>query len=545
MTKVWNWLPRWRLDLVALGTLATLALAVRLPHLTLVPRFTDESLEVLWSLPIARGETFPLTNYDTYYGALFNYLVAASFLLLGPSALAARLVVLTLGVLTVLATYGLARAWGGGSRLAGLLAGGLLALNPAHTVINSHIAWANCTTPLFTTLAVWTLWYAVGDPRRGATGEQGTRTAGRGVRGASLVLSGLLWGLALQTHPAVTTLLPGAALYLVWWGRSWLRTVWPYLALAAFGLGYADVIVHNLQHGFESLIAAQRIRQEYALDDDAAPGYPAALSGALLLLARLLGGAIDTRETAGEYLLDLPVVLGTTLALAGLVALTRRGNPLPLLLTLCCLVLLPAVNPKFRTLVSSRYLMPLLPILLAALVGVLSPLVAGRLPPGWWNRRRRLVRTTAVLAALILMLAPLLPLGRYYERAYATADTNVRVYALAASVTRVRQAGEVLVLDESFGSETGGTSELRALRYLLAFEDVPTRVLKLTPKRLEGELADGASVLVILSGRQLRDYGRLPLEPLTPAPTRGSDVALFRFSALTNAWTGVRPPTEV
>ena len=282
------------------------ALAVRLPHLTLVPRFTDESLEVLWSLPIARGETFPLTNYDTYYGALFNYLVAASFLLLGPSALAARLVVLTLGVLTVLATYGLARAWGGGSRLAGLLAGGLLALNPAHTVINSHIAWANCTTPLFTTLAVWTLWYAVGGKRRVATGEPKIRTSWRGARAASLVLSGLLWGLALQTHPAVMTLLPGAALYLVWWGRGWLRTGWTYLALAAFGLGYADVIVHNLHHGFESLIAAQRIREEYAQDNDAATGYPAALLAALLLLARLLGGAIDTRPTAGEYLLDLP-----------------------------------------------------------------------------------------------------------------------------------------------------------------------------------------------------------------------------------------------
>jgi glycosyltransferase AglD len=538
VTKVRRWLPRGTHDLVALGTLAAVALAVRLPHLTLVPRFTDESLEVLWSLPIARGETFPLTNYDTYYGALFNYLVAGSFLLLGPSALAARLVVLTLGVLTVLATYGLARAWGGGSRLAGLLAGGLLAMNPAHAVINSHIAWANCTTPLFTTLAVWSLWYAVEGMGRVVTGELDTWTSCRAARAPSLVLSGLLWGLALQTHPAVMTLLPGAALYLVWRGRRWFRTGWPYLALAAFSLGYADVIIHNLQHGFESLTTAQRIRQEYALDDDAATGYPSALLAALLLLARLLGGAIDTRQTASEYLLDLPVLLGTTLALAGVVALTHRGNPLPLLLTLCCLVLLPAVNPKFGTLVSGRYLMPLLPIFLAALAGVLAPLVVGRLPAAWWNRRG-LARAAAALAALILLLAPLLPLSRYYQRAYATADTNVRAYALVASVTQVRQAGEVLVLDESFGSETGGTSELRALRYLLTFEDVPTRVLKLTPKRLEDELLEGASLLVILSGRQLRDYGRLPLEPLTPAPTRSSDVALFRFPAPVNAGSGL------
>ena len=61
------------------------------------------------------------------------------------------------------------------------------------------------------------------------------------------------------------------------------------------------------------------------------------------------------------------MLLGTAMALGGLAVLARRGNPLPLLLTLTCLLLLPAVNPKFRTLLSSRYLMPLLPILLAAL----------------------------------------------------------------------------------------------------------------------------------------------------------------------------------
>ena len=148
-------LPR-RLELTLLGGVLLLALALRLPHLALVPQFTDESLEVLWSLPIARGEALPLTNYDAYYGALFNYLVAGAFVLLGPSALAARVAVLVAGVLTVLATYALARAWNGPA--AGLLAGGLMAVNAAHVAINSHVAWANCTTPLFTTLAVWALW---------------------------------------------------------------------------------------------------------------------------------------------------------------------------------------------------------------------------------------------------------------------------------------------------------------------------------------------------------------------------------------------------
>ena len=146
-----------------------------------------------------------------------------------------------------------------------------------------------------------------------------------------------------------------------------------------------------------------------------------------------------------------------------------------------------------------------------------------------------------MLQALFLMVAPLQPLWRYYDRAYASADTNLRAYALAASVSRVRQPGETLVLDESFGSETGGTSDLRALRYLLTFEDVPTRVLKLTPNGSRTRCRRVGAVLVFLSGRQLRDYDRLTLEPLTPAPARGSDVALFRFAGLTNGPSGSMP----
>jgi hypothetical protein len=87
------------------------------------------------------------------------------------------------------------------------------------------------------------------------------------------------------------------------------------------------------------------------------------------------------------------------------------------------------------------------------------------------------------------------------------------------------------VLDEAFGSEIGwGVSELRGLRYLLAFQDAPVRVIKITPTRLEDELDGGASVLVVLDGRQLREFGRLPLQPLTAVPERGSEVGLFRLA---------------
>jgi glycosyltransferase AglD len=530
--------------LALLAGLLLLSAALRIPNLTLVPQFTDESLEVLWSLPIARGESLPLTNYDAYYGALFNYLVAASFGLLGPSALAARLVVLVAGLLTVLATYALARAWGG--RSVGLLAAALLALNVPHVVINSHVAWANCTTPLFTTLAALTLYLSLNPPCRedltpprgkGELVHAGSNTTppslsgkGAGGLGPALPLSGLLWGLALQTHPAVATLLPGAAVYVLWRGRRLLAGPWPYLAVLAFLLGYGNMIVHNLTSGPESLITAQRIQQDYATDQDAAGSYPAALGAELLLLGRLLGSVVDNRATPWEFVLDLPLLLGVGLGLAGLIRLARQGNPLPLLLVVSCLLLLPALNPKFRTLISSRYLMPLAPILFAAIAVELNHFMKG---PGW---QQALVRSRpyalALGAAFVLLITPLPRLAGYYERLYATGETNERVYAISRQLADLRQPDETLVVDEAFGSETGGgISELRALRYLLAFDAVPIRVLKITPKRLEDELQGDASLLVILNGRQVEEFQRLPLEPLTEVPRRGREIGIFRLAA--------------
>ena len=149
----------WRLEALLVAALVALALAVRWPHLWSVPRFTDETLEVLHSLQIVREGARPLTNYDSYYGALYNYLVANALWATGESPFAPRLVVLVAAALTVAATYLLGRelAGGRGEVVAGMLAALMLATNGAHVVVNSHIAWSNCLTPLFTTLAFWAL----------------------------------------------------------------------------------------------------------------------------------------------------------------------------------------------------------------------------------------------------------------------------------------------------------------------------------------------------------------------------------------------------
>lgn len=545
-----------------LAAILLLATAIRVPHLALVPRFTDEAWEVLWSLPIVRGEEFPLTNFNTFKGALANYLVAGSFLLLGPSALAARLVSLVAGVLTVLATYGLARSWAGPR--AGLLAAGLLALNPAHIVINSHIAWSHSLTPLFTTLAIWAL--SAGTRRRGDAGTRGRSEAvsesprprvPAPPRPWLIATSGLLWGLAFQTHPSAAAFLPAAAAYLLWRRPRMLATPWPYLALVAFLLGSVNLVAYNLLNGPQSFGDAGIVRRNYEADQAAATSYPAALASELLLTARVLGGAIDARSAPWGYVLDLPVLLGSGLALAGLAYLARRGSPLPLWLSVSFLALLPAVNPKFNTLVHSRFVMPLAPVLLATLAAFLAP----RLMPLRFSFHHRdrgdrreskeisalsavnNVRRLAVpVAAAILLLGPLPSLFRYYDQIFASRDTNERAYQLAGLIAQHRDTAELVVLDEAFGSESGdGDDELRALRFLLAFQDAPVRVMKITPKRLEDELDDAPGLLVVLNGRQLRDFGRLSLEPLTAIPQRGSEAGLFRLSARPHLRSGLRP----
>jgi len=68
------------LDAAIILCVFLLALALRLPYLQDVPRYTDETDEIDLALRIARGEIFPMTNVVGYLGAFYNYLLAGAFL---------------------------------------------------------------------------------------------------------------------------------------------------------------------------------------------------------------------------------------------------------------------------------------------------------------------------------------------------------------------------------------------------------------------------------------------------------------------------------
>jgi glycosyltransferase AglD len=554
----------WRIELAIASTLALLALAVRWPHLWIVPRFTDETLEVLHSLAIVRDGARPLTNYDSYYGALHNYLLAGLFWLAGDGPFVPRLLVLAGGVLGVAATYLLGRELGAsalaadpasrlsslGPRLVGIVAALLLATNGAHVVVNSHVAWSNCLTPVFTALAFWLLLRAAG--------VRASRPAGRLVRitggpafagGPALAAAGLVFGLALQTHPLVAALLPGVALYVLW--RGWsdpagrlalLRTPWPYLGLLLFLVGYGNVLLYNVENGFESLRSAQRIRAEYALDEQAAAGYLPTLLSMLLLLARILGGAIDQRAGPIDYLGDPFVALGCVLAAVGVGWLARRGEPLPLLLSLSFLLLLPIVNAKFQTLLTSRYLMPLVPLLFASTAAFLvhagRRLLDGRLSAAAIQRQKGALVLGAPLAAVLLVVAPLGSLERYYARAFERGDTNERILRLSGEIASARRADEPVLVDDGIGAELPdtGVTERRGLEHLLVFARVPYRVVRISPGRLEDELRGVPSALAVLNARDAAAAAErltvAALDPRPPAQTgRMFDYRVYRLTS--------------
>ena len=539
----------YRVDIVLVTALAALAGLIRWPYLWLIPRFTDETLEIQASLAIVRDGTRPLTNYDSYYGALYNYLVALALALSGQSALAPRVVVLVAGVLTVALTYCLGRRLATLSfagtfhdvvpavpRWVGLIGAGLLAVNGPHVAINSHVAWSNCLTPLFTTAAFWSLLArgGIGLPLSHSVGV--TRVAGgRGPALWGLPLAGLLLGLAFQTHPLVVALLPGIALGVLWGRWSLLRTPWPWLAAGCFLLGYANMLYFNATTGFESIRSAQRITSEYASDQQASAGYASGSLSMWLLLARILGGAADQRSGWPEYLLDPAVIITTGLSAAGLLVLARRHIWMPLFATLGFLLMLPAANPKFTTLITSRYLIPIVPLLFTcAGLGVVWLFQVGSRR---WPGRRPAIQMIGALVVAVLLVLPLLGLGRYYERALSRTDTNERILRFTAEIQAARQEDEPVLIDEGIGSELPdtGITELRGFQYLLDVARVPHRAIRPSPGRLQDELDASSTVLAVLNARDASNAGsRVRVEPLDPRPPsesgRMSDFRLYRLS---------------
>jgi 4-amino-4-deoxy-L-arabinose transferase-like glycosyltransferase len=473
------WLAHPRTEPLLIVLLVLGALAVRWPYLMRLPHFTDETVEMRWALSIWRGERLPLTASDAYYGPLHAYLVAACLWLFGPHMALPRLLVMLLGTLTVVATYLLGRELAG--RGAGLLAAALLATSPQHVVVNSHVAWQNSTTPLYTTLCLWALARALNR----ASADCGSWGSG----GCWLVLAGLLYGLALQTHVGMIVLAPAlvaAALGALAARRAWrlLRAPWPYASLAAALAGYSPVIVHNLTHRLAGVVRVQT-RRNYAYEMHPSwASYRHNLGNLLLELLRMLSNPMRLPERPLHYFTSPYLLVAAGLCLLGLALLARRGRPLPLLALASAAAVMPYFNRAYgvegdRYLLTGRYVAYLLPpLVVAAAAGALALAGAAlRAVPRRWRAPAGAV--PAVLTGL-LVLYPLQPLARYYTHEAANDPANATFLETVRLLDAARGPRTPIWLDGYLGKIdlNDGAEAHDILDYLLILNRTPHRTVE-------------------------------------------------------------------
>ena len=148
-------------DWLMLGVVLALAAATRLPGLEARAEFDgDQGHDVLTLLRFTRDGVFPLLGPPTsigdfHHGAFYYLLLAPVAALLNSEPTAVVTAIALMGIAAVGLTWWLARAIGG--RLAGLIAGVLLALSPAG-IDESTFIWNPNPIPLFAALALAAAW---------------------------------------------------------------------------------------------------------------------------------------------------------------------------------------------------------------------------------------------------------------------------------------------------------------------------------------------------------------------------------------------------
>ena len=481
-------------DAALVVVLAVSAFAIRYPYLWTAPRFRDETFNALRALDIYRGLYHALTDVELYMGSFFNYAVVAAFYVLGPTIYVPRLVVTLFGVATVAATYLLAREVGG--RVVGVIAAAFLLTNGVHIAAMGHVGFSANIAPFFSTVGFWLLHRAVVKDRPW-----------------SLAGAGFFFGMGLHTHPIIVGFLPGAFLWFIWKGRSWLRTPWPYAAALLFLVAYSPMIAYNVQTAGGSVrhaLYTATERPDYARGKDTSltpQAYLERQEDYWMMSYRTLGGALDSRRGASDYLLDPALLATAALALVGIVRAARRGYSLPVWVIVPFSIILPIFNATHYDVEGDgRYFSPALPMIYAC-IGLLIVEGTGALQrrlrsPG----AARAVTVAAVALSLILVLAPIPSLTRFYARSSRVEPTNASLIAEMEALVAHRRAGEDVLLDENLNdrrvehaSPWDEASTFRIFRFAMEFDAIPYRVVEVDEGALAAQALRGQPFIAIVS----------------------------------------------
>jgi 4-amino-4-deoxy-L-arabinose transferase-like glycosyltransferase len=498
-------------DLLLVSVLLIVATAVRLPYLQLIPTVTDEAFEVLAALPVSQGDLLLYGPVDPTTGPLVTYLLAVAFWLFGPGVYLPRIVILVVGVLTVGATYMLGRSIKG--RKAGFIAGALLAFSPIHIIVNSHVAWSNSATPLFTTLTFAVLHIAL------------QRKDGR-----LLVLAGFLYGLALQTHISMVVVLPGL---LIWFLArrdilTWLSRPWPYLAVGAALLGYANMIVYNLITAGGGLANFQG--HTYAwVSEPSWSAYWTNLKVMVEAVALTLGGQVPKMHLP---LNDVVTAVLLVWLVAALVYATWRGERMPILVMLSTALIMPYFNKRYEGLFSQRYTAFLLPLAFATM-----GLAATRAMDFWRRKPWPLPRAATVGGMVLVLLLAIYPVRTtftYYATETQGDRDNRATLAMTTTLKEILPPNAPLYVSRNLrGPEQradGGYKYLRAMYYYLTLEGVPFSVLELPDLEAQLEAHPNQEAWLLLYPTDYEALaGQLPIERIEGVPPIPNEGLLAKY----------------
>jgi len=472
-----SWAIR-RPDLWIGGMLTLVGALTRIPYLTLIPVFGDEVMQTVYALSIRPGHFMPLVGNDSYAGPLFSYILAICLRALGASPAAPRIIALVMGALTVGLTYLLARALGL-HRPWAALAGLLMAANPHHILISSHLAGASYIVPLFSTAFLAALALAV-----------------QRKSGLWLVIAGVLLGLTAQATAASILMVPGVVVWFLAQRQSGigLRTRWPYLAAGALVLSYAPVIVYNVQNEWVGILVAGN--RSYAWQPNLSlPAYVQNLGRLTLELCRQVSGVLTNDESI-QGLLGIPLVLSAW-AIVGIVYAARRGISLPLLAMGSQLLIMPWLSNYYWEPSATRFTNHLTPLMVVAM---------GALAAGVWDWisvRPQPSTSVLHLATCILLVTlslwPLVPLFRYYETTAAKGETSAPFLAFGDELVKQSRGATVLV------SDSVGAFNLP--EYFLAVSNVPYRLMPIG--RILERLATGQETGRVLLALTKEDLGHV------------------------------------
>ncbi|MFC2015765.1 glycosyltransferase family 39 protein [Chloroflexota bacterium] len=496
-------------DFVFLAILLAIATAIRLPYLQLIPVITDEVFEVLAAQRISQGELIIFGPMNPTAGPLVTYLIALGFWVFGSQIHTPRIIIMVLGVLTVGLTYLLGRSLGG--RRAGLIAGALLAFSPIHTVVNSHVAWSNAATPFFITLTFLVLHAAV-----------------RRRSGWLLVLGGLSYGLALQTHVSMLVVIPGLVLWFLLRKDilSWLRQPWPYLAAFAALLGYSNMIAFNLLTRGGSLENVQQHTYAWVSEPTWAV-YWTNVRNMVAAIGMSIGGQLPrVDDPLGSVIAGLLLVW----LVASLIYALWRGETLPALVMLSSVLVMPYFNKRYEGLLSQRYIAFLLPLCFAAM-GWAAAHIAHLWRPKQPTIRRGVAVGLTALAILLAIYPAQATLSHYTSETRAGRTNEAAIYMAGELEEAVLSDTPVYISFELAGDPaSGGRRFRRSLAYYLMLEGVSHEVLELPElaRRLKDIPSQGAWLVLTTEGhRSLAQDFRVERGPVGPPAPNGAHLARY------------------